>query len=341
VNKLTHICFGIICLFFLNAGMQAQTDASIKAAKQTVVDASGSLKPYQRFIDNDSVHWFFGGDGSLAFRATSLTNWAAGGEEQIGVSPIVNLFLNYKKGKRTFENYWTFAYGLLKTGERKAVKNDDRLYYTSKVGHRMSPKWNYTAAFMARTQFAPGYRYSSTDTIKTSDFLAPVYLYLSIGLDYNPNKNISCLFSPVMGKATYSNSDNMDILANAGLVTAEKDATGANVQVPHSSRHEFGGGLQLMLNGNLFKNKISYNSQVELFSNYAQKPENVDVFWTMQAKIMVYRNISADLRFDLKYDDDQKTIVKEQQSDGTPADVTHGAKVQMKNYIGVGLFYQF
>jgi hypothetical protein len=341
VNKLTHICFGIICCFFLDAGLYAQTDASIKAAKQTVADASGALKPYQKFVDNDSVHWLFGGDGALSFRATSLTNWAAGGEEQIGVSPIVNLYLNYKKGKHTFENYWTFAYGLLKTGENKAVKNDDRLYYTSKAGHQMSPKWNYTAAFMARTQFAPGYKYSSTETIKTSDFLAPISLYLSIGLDYNPSKNVSCLVSPVMGKATYASSNSMDVLAASGLVTTEKDESGADIKVPHHSRYEFGGGLQLRLNGNLFKNKISYSSQVELFSNYAQKPDNVDVFWTLQTKIMLYKNITADLRFDLKYDDDQKTIVKEQQPDGTSVNVTRGAKIQMKNYIGVGLFYQF
>jgi hypothetical protein len=341
VNRLIHICFGIICCLFLDTGLYAQTDASIKAAKKTVTDASGALKPYQKFIDNDSVHWLFGGDGSLSFRATSLTNWATGGEDQIGVSPLVNLFLNYKKGKRTFENYWTFAYGLLKTGENKAVKNDDRLYYTSKVGHRMSPKWNYTAAFMARTQFAPGYRYSAADTVKTSDFLAPVYLYLSIGLDYNPNKNISCLVSPVMGKATYANSNSTDVLATAGLITAGKDESGADIKIPHHSRYEFGGGLQLMLNGNLFKNKISYNSQVELFSNYAQKPENVDVFWALKVKIMLYKNITADLRFDLKYDDDQKTVVKELQPDGTYANATHGAKTQIMNYIGVGIFYQF
>ena len=333
MSRLTHICFGIICLFFLNTELYAQTDASIKAAKSTITSASGSLKAYQKFVDNDSAHWLFGGDGALSFRAGSYTNWAAGGEDQIGVSPIVNLFLNYKKGKRTFENYWTFAYGILKTGERKAVKNDDRMYYTSKIGHQMSPKWYYTAAFMARTQFAAGYKYSSTDTTRISDFAAPLNLYLSIGLDYRPNNSFSFVLSPIMGKVTYANSNSMDVLANAGLVTTEKDHTGADVNVPHQSRYEFGGGALWSLNGNLFKNKVSYNSQVEIFSNYVQNPQNIDVFWTLQTKILLYKNITADLRLDLKYDDDQKTTNEDSS--------LSGPKIQIKNYLGVGLFYQF
>jgi len=324
---------GIICLSLLNAGLHAQTDASIKAAKNTVTDASGAFKPYQKFMDSDSVHWLFGGDGALSFRATSLANWSAGGEDQIGVSPIVNLFANYKKGKRTFENYMTLAYGFLKTGERKAVKSDDRLLYTAKVGQQMSPKWFYTATLLARTQFTPGYKYSNTDTIRISDFLSPAYLYVSAGLDYRPNNSFSLVLSPLMGKATYVNSGDMTVLATAGMLTTEKDETGADIMIPHRSRHEFGGGALLSFKGNLFKNKVSYNSQVELFSNYVQKPENVDVLWTFQTKVLLYKNITGDFRLDLKYDDDQKTV----KADGSLG----GAKVQLKYFTGVGLFYQF
>ena len=333
MSRLTHICFGIFCFSLLCVRLHAQTDASIQSARKTVTSESASFKPYQKFVDNDSVHWLFGGDGALSFKATSLANWAAGGEDQIGISPIVNSFLNYKKGKRTFENYWTFAYGFLKTGERKAVKSDDRLWYSSKLGHQMSPKWYYTTTLLARTQFTPGYKYSNTDTVRISDFLAPAYIYVSAGLDYRPSNSFSFVLSPVMGKATYVNSGDMNVLASAGMLTAGKDETGADVMIPHRSRYEFGGGAIMSFNGNLFKNKVSYNSQVELFSNYTQKPENVDIFWTFQTKIMLYKNITGDFRLDLKYDDDQKSV----NDDGSLG----GAKIQVKNYMGVGLFYQF
>ena len=322
---MSRFNYVLLCLLFLNITGEAaysQTDASIKAAKKTVTDA----KTVSKFIDNDSVHWLFGGDAALSFKATSIS----GGEDQIAMSPIVNMFLNYKKNKLTFENYLTVAYGFLKTGERKAVKSDDRLNYISKAGYMILPKLYYTAALVTRTQFTPGYK---ADTIRISDFMAPAYMFVSIGLDYRPNKSFSMVLSPVMGKTTIVNSGDMTVLSNAGMVTVEKDETGKEIKVPHRSRHEFGGGALLSLNGNLFKNKVTYNSQVDLFSNYMQKPENIDIYWTLQTKIFLYKNISADIRLDLKYDDDQKSIG----DDGTLG----GPKIQVKNFLGLGLFYQF
>ena len=329
MNRIVYVCFGTICFVSLNMSLYAQTDAAIKAAKNTVASESGSLKPFQKFSDVDDVHWLFGGEASLLFSATTFIDWVAGGEDQIGMNPIINIFYNYKKEKRTFENYATFAYGFLKTGKNKAIKSDDRLYYTSKIGYQMLSKVYYTATLLARTQFTPGYK---TDTIRVSDFLAPAYLFISAGIDYRPTNSFSFVLSPVMGKATFVRSDDMNILAAAGMVTTEKDETGADIKVPHRSRYEFGGGVLISFKGNLLKDKISYNSQVDLFSNYMQKPENIDIYWTFQTKIMLYRNISADLRLDLTYDDDQKINYD---------DSLGGPKLQAKNFLGVGLFYQF
>ena len=338
VKKIIY-CFGVICFLFFSAEMRgqqkAQADAAIKQAKSTASGASGTFKAYQKFIDNDSVHWLFGGDASLSFAATSFTNWAAGGEDQIGVRPTINLFANYKKGKRTFENYAVLAYGLLKTGERKAIKNDDRLHYTSKLGHQISPKWAYTGALLARTQFAPGYKYSGDEiTAKLSDFLAPLNLYLSVGVDYVPRKNISCMLSPVMGRATFVRSDSSTVIIAAGMMTVETDAQGNQVQIPHKSRYEFGGGALVKINGNLFQNKVNYSSQVELFSNYLDEPQQIEVFWVFNTKIMVYKNITANWQFELKYDHNQKTV------DEVTGDLRE-AKIQTKYLTGIGLFYQF
>ena len=337
MNRIIY-CFSVVCFLFLSTelkGQKGQTDAAIKQAKRTVSDAGGSFKSYQRFVDNDSLHWLWGGDASLSFNAISLSNWVTGGEDQIGIYSAINLFANYKKGKRTFENYATFALGTLKIGERKAIKNDDRLHYNSKLGHQFSPNWAYTLALLARTQFIPGYRYSGEKiTDKVSDFLAPINIYLSMGLDYMPNKNISCMLSPVMGRATYVRSDSAIVIISAGMMTVETDEYGNKIQVPHKSRYEFGGGALIKFNGNLLNNKILYSSQLELFSNYVEDPQNMEIFWVFNTKIMVYKNITANLQLELKYDDNQK-IKDEQTGD------LRGAKVQIKNFTGVGLYYQF
>jgi len=329
-NIFFIICFLFFCLEI--KGQQAKTQHD--NIKRTVTEASGAFKAFQKFIENDSVHWLYGGDVSLAFNATNLIN-VTSGEDLIGVRPVINLFANYKKGKRTFENYATLALGLLKTGERKAVKSDDRLHYTSKLGYSISPKWAYTAAFLARTQFVPGYRYSGEHiTAKLNDFLAPVNMYLSIGIDYIPNKNISGMLSPVMGRATFVRSDSTDVIISAGMMTTETNANGESVQKFLNSRYEFGGGALIKFNGNLYKNKVLYSSQLELFSNYLKDPQNMEFFWISNAKIQVYKNFSANMQFELKYDDKQKI------KDDTTGDL-RGAKVQIKSFTGVGLFYQF
>ena len=272
---------------------------------------------------------------AVSFTATSLANWAAGGEDQIGARATINLFANYKKGKRTFENYLLLSYGVLKTGERKAVKNDDRLHYTSKLGHSVSPKWAYMAAFVARTQFAPGYKYKGEEiTAKLSDFMAPLNLFLSVGADYKPNKNFSCMLSPVMGRATFVNTDSSTVVAAAGMMLTKIDENGKKYQVPLRERYEFGGGALITLNGNLFKNKVTYSSQLDLFSNYMKDPQNLAVFWTFSTKILLHKRITANVQLEIKYDDNQKR--KNEETGGWM-----GATTQVKSYFGIGLFYQF
>ena len=337
VKKLIY-GLSVMCFIFISAemkGQRAQTSTDIKQARTTANTASGAFKAYQKFVDNDSVHWLWGGDASLSFAATSVVNWIGGGEDQIGVRPTVNLFANYKKGKRTFENYAILAYGVQKTGTRNAIKNDDRFHITSKLGHQISPKWAYTAAFLARTQFAPGYSYSGDKiTAKMSDFLAPLYMYLSVGLDYMPNKNISCMLSPVMGRATFVRSDSSTVIIAAGMMTVKTDESGNKIQTPLRERYEYGGGALIKLNGNLFQNKVTYNSQLELFSNYVENPQNMEVLWLFNTKILLYKNITANWQLELKYDDNQKT------KDELTGDL-RGAKVQTKYYTGIGLSYRF
>jgi hypothetical protein len=141
------------------------------------------------------------------------------------------------------------------------------------------------------------------------------------------------MISPIAGRAIYVRSDSATVIAAAGLMTIEKDATGNDIQVPHRKRYDFGGNAIIKFNGNLFQNKVTYSSQVELFSNYMEKPQNLEVFWVFNTKILLYKNITADWQLQLKYDDNQKTI--DENGD------LRGAMIQTKYFTGIGLSYQF
>jgi len=307
---------------------QAQSDA-FRGAAATATKGVGSRD--DKKLPPDSLNWKKGGDIALSFTQTELSNWAAGGEKSFSFSTSSNLFANYRKDKMIWENYAFLAYGMIKSGDRASVKNNDQINIGSRVGYQMAQNWYYTAALLGKTQFATGYKYTSSDTTYTSNFLAPAYMYVSLGLDYKPSDRLSISFAPAMGKATFVNSNNEVVLKSAGL---SQDL----IDDGKKARYEFGGGIIFNLNGNYFSKKVTYSSQLELFSNYFEKPQNVDIVWDFQFRIALTKFVSAGIRINMMYFDNQKTFTK---NPVTGIQEPRGPKLQVKEYFEIGLFYAF
>ena len=326
-NQMKYLfCLSIILnVITLPANAQRNRD-DIKGAAAT---ANTGVNRDAKKLPDDSLKWKKGGDVSLNFAQTQLSNWIAGGENSLSFSSTANLFANYKKDKMIWENYAFMAYGIVKAGDRKAVKNSDQINMGSRVGYQAAKSWYYTAALLGRTQFAPGYRYSS-DTVRVSTFLAPAYLYLSLGLDYKPTDRFSVSFAPAMGKATFVRSDDMEILRSSGIPQNLIDDG-------KKARYEFGGGIVFNLNGSYFSKTVTYSSQLELFSNYFDNPQNLDVVWDFQFRVALTKFVSAGVRINMMFNDSQKTYLT--LPDGTKEQ--HGAQLQVKEYFEIGLFYAF
>ena len=322
--KHVLIFFVILCV---STSVHAQRDV-IKGAASTA--ATGVGRDAKK-LPPDSLIWKKGGDISLSFTQTDFSNWAAGGEKSISFSSSSNLFANYKKNKMIWENNAFLAYGIIKAGDRDPVKNSDQINIGSRVGYQMAKNWYYTAALLGKTQFAHGYKYSSSDTIYTSNFLAPAYLFLSLGLDYKPSSTLSISFAPAMGKATFVRSNDQTVLLSSGLSQELIDDG-------KKSRYEFGGGIVFNLNGSYFSKKVTYSSQLELFTNYFEKPQNIDIVWDFQFRIALTKYVSAGVRINMIYYDNQKTFIKNKQTGELEP---HGAKLQVKEYFEIGLFYAF
>ena len=326
--------FGLYTVvFLLTVPVQAQQDRdAIRGAAATATKGVGGAK-----LPSDSLSWRKGGDVSLSFSQIHLSNWAAGGENSVTLGSVSNLFANYKKDKMIWENYAFLAYGLIITGENYSDKrkNSDQINVGSRAGYKMSDNWYYTAALLGKTQFAPGYKTQSLprkEEDKISDFLAPLSLYLSLGLDYKPSSRFALSFAPVMGKATLVRSkykDNPTILKSSGI-------TQDLINEGKHSRYEFGGGLIMSMNGAYFEKKVTYSSQIEFFSNYINNPQNIDVVWDFQCRVALAKHISAGMRINMIYDDDQKTIktINEETVIGP-------AQLQVKQFFEIGLFYGF
>ena len=87
--------------------------------------------------------WRKGGVIGLNLSQTSLTNWAAGGQNSFAYNGIFSVFANYKKGKTAWDNSLDLGYGMLKQENpkasiRKILVTGVRSVETAKAIHGMS-----------------------------------------------------------------------------------------------------------------------------------------------------------------------------------------------------------
>ncbi|HMA61715.1 MAG TPA: DUF3078 domain-containing protein [bacterium] len=252
---------------------------------------------------------------------TSLNNWASGGNNSLAINGIVNLFLNYRKEKSIWNNTADIGYGLLKQGkDADFIKTDDRLELNSKYGYRAHENWYYSGMMNFVTQMAKGFDYEN-DTSKISAPFAPAYLTGAIGMDYQQNDTYSIFLSPLTTKMTFVIDDELSEQGEFGVEKGSK------------FRMEIGGYLKTNLRKEILKNVI-INSNLSLFSNYIDNPQNIDIDWKILLTMKVNQYISTNITTHMIYDDDI-TIIDEETGE------KNGPALQLKEVIGVGISYSF
>jgi hypothetical protein len=268
--------------------------------------------------------WKKGGVININTAQTSLTNWAAGGQSSLAIGGLLSLYANNKKEKSLLENSLDLGYGTMKQGKKTGwQKTDDKIDFTSKYGLKATEKLYYAALLNFKTQFTDGYNYPN-DSVKISGFMAPGYLLLALGLDYKPGDNFAVFFAPLTLKLTLVNDNK---LAGAGAF---------GVDSGKHMRSEFGGYMRIFLKKDLMEN-ITFQTKLELFSNYLHNPQNIDVNWECLLSMKVNKLISATLSTQLQYDDDISILKK--QDDGKMKPVK--SLVQFKEVLAIGFSIKF
>ena len=152
-----------------------------------------------------------GGLFNLNFGQGSQSNWAAGGDDfSLTIASYLGFYAFYKKDKYSWDNTIDFNYGLINTTSLGTRKNDDRIDLLSKVGYALTSKLDVAALFNFHSQFSKGYNYNSDGSKNLlSDFLAPGYVLLSLGLDYKPVTGLSIFVSPLTSRWTIVDDDSL------------------------------------------------------------------------------------------------------------------------------------
>jgi len=276
--------------------------------------------------EDTTKNWKTGGMFSFNASQVMFTNWAAGGENSFSGNSFANLHANYKMNRMTWDNTLDLGFGLMKQGfgeESLYFKTDDKIDFSSKYGQYAFEHWYYTGLVSFKSQFTEGYKKIS-DTVRISNLFAPAYLNISIGMDYKPNDNFTLFISPVSGKITYVLDT---LLSNSGSY---------GVSPGEVVRYEFGGYVKAQFKANLADN-ISFTTKLDLFSNYLEKPENLDVNWENLVTFKINGWFAANIHLTMMYDDDTKIDIDR---DGDGVYDGKGARPQIKQLFGIGITYK-
>ena len=278
--------------------------------------------------------WKTGGVFAINLAQTSLTNWAAGGQNSVAVNGLFSMFANLKRGKSVWDNSLNVGYGLLKQGKNTDfMKTDDKIDLLSKYGQEAFKNFYYAALLNFKTQMTAGYNYPDV-TNKISDLFSPAYLLLAVGMDYKPNANFSAFVAPLTAKFTFVLDDTLSAHGAYGVTPGE------------TSKSEIGGYIRAIYTKNDFKGEfmknIAFTTKIDLFSNYLDNPQNIDVSWETQIAMKVNKYISVNFNTHLLYDDNI-LIALDRNDDGDmtdPGDIP-GKRIQFKEILGVGFSYNF
>jgi hypothetical protein len=265
--------------------------------------------------------WRSGGISGLNLNQISFSNWASGGDNALSGSALLSLYAKYKKDRWAWDNTADFAIGGNKQDQEDIKKTDDKIDLNSKIGYDMIKKFYISYILGFKSQFTEGFLYTDTSRERISNFLAPGYLLNSLGIDWKPNDKLSLYISPLTIKTTFCEDDVLSAEGQYGVEPGQRIRT------------ETGAYFVTQYTHNVMKN-VALNTKLELFSNYSENPQNIDVNWDVLLSFKVNNYINAIIQTSLIYDDD--IIISD--SDGIPLE---GPRTQFKESFGIGFAYKF
>lgn len=279
----------------------------------SVLFAGTSLAQEKEKKEKIPEGWRRSGETGVNFSQIGVHDWSGGGEDALSLASFASVSGNLKKGVIAWDNTLELRYGISKLGEGGTRKTDDLLALNSKFSRKAIGNWSYTGLVDFRTQFSSGYDYSSTPKVKTSEFMAPGYLTVSVGGQYKPHDNFFAFVSPITGKTTFVMDDTL----------ADRGAYG--VDPGDNIRSQYGAYVDAFYRKPLMKN-VTVKTKLTLFLDY-QDPF-VDVNWETGLLMKVNKYITTTFSTFLIIDDD----VKNKKGD---------TATQFKEILAVGILYNF
>jgi len=242
----------------------------------------------QEPIMTDSI-WISKGNIAILGSQSSFSQWQAGGSNNVALSGSLNYDVNYKKNDWTWDNKFIAMYGINKLKGQKQQKTDDRLEINSVLGKKASGEWYYSYFLNFKTQFDTGYDPENLNT-KNSHFMSPAYLQTGPGMLWKKDDNFKVNISPATARFIFVHKHFTDLGESFGV------AQGKNM------RFELGASINAYYKAQIMEN-FTVENILNLYSNYLEDPQNIDIDYQFNAVLKVNKFISTNFTFQTIYDD--------------------------------------
>jgi len=328
----------IIFLAAIAAGLSLHAQGAQNAAAAAAQAIAGTPKteaPVEK-----PQYWTKGAQVSFGFTNTTLTNWAAGGYNTMTFLASMDGSANYKKDNMFWNNRLLLDYGFIHSADKPVTqKNNDRINFESKWGKKLTDKLNYSATFNLRSQFSDSYKYNNPGVedptrqdwldsrVLQSGFFAPAYTDIGFGIDWVPAKWISINFAPLTGGFTFVRDESLRAKYGMELLEEYEDYAGDILGSYYkSARFEFGAKMQLDASA-VINDVFTYKTQLKLFSDYLDKPQNMRVNWDNQIDWKFAKHLALTFKTFLIYDDKVR--------------IDGARKIQFQEYLMLNFTYAF
>ena len=280
---------------------------------------------------------------NISFGQTFLSQWAAGGYNNVSLSGTIDGSANYAKGKLVGTNHLVMDYGFLYSADKPILqKNKDRILFESKWGYETPVKHlAYSASFDFRTQFNNNYDYKTPATTQDAEgnviepsvadwldarklrsgFFSPAYLNVGIGALWTPAPWFSLNVAPLSGGAVIVSIE--ELRKTYGMALVDGSTTEYR-----SARMEFGTQLKLDM-GWVINENFSYNTQFTLFYNYLTPKVEPRITWDNKISWKVARFFAINLSTYMIYDPLVQVNPRR----------TDGKGLQFKEFLELGFTY--
>ncbi|WP_175620337.1 DUF3078 domain-containing protein [Chryseobacterium schmidteae] len=261
--------------------------------------------------------WSIQAQNTLMLNQAAFSNWVGGGANNVGWLAGVNYNLTYEKGKYLWENIIVLGYGQNNTKGVGTRKTQDVINLSTNFGKEFVKNWYLSAGASLQSQFAAGYEDGNNpEAAKLSNFMAPGFVNIGVGVTYRPNDNFTMTLRPANARMTFVLDEE---LQKAGTYGLKNDGD--------SMLFQFG-----FLGTAIYKMKLMENISLintgSVFSNYIDHPERLVLSYGAVLNMKINRFISTNITLDVLYDHNQiqKTQLKQTLGVGFAYNIDNGVK---------------